>query len=195
MTRSEKLRAGGDDEDRPAVRAMFILRPVHAHRPQIQRMGRRQTALAHEGDDGGMRILSMRATISPVALMKRRRRRPRRRLLRLFQKAAGGANLLGVAAVGGLVGGQVHRIGYSNTMVSPATSLGMSISTGPGRPVTAMWEGLADGAGELVGGLQQIGVLDHGHRDAHDVGLLERVGADDPPAHLAGDDDEGHGVQ
>ncbi len=37
-------------------------------------------------------------------------------------------------------------------------------------------------------------MLDDRHRDADDVGFLERVGADDATRHLAGDDDERHGV-
>ena len=37
-------------------------------------------------------------------------------------------------------------------------------------------------------------MLDDGHRDAHDVGLLEGIGTDDAAGDLARDDDEGHGV-
>ena len=55
-------------------------------------------------------------------------------------------------------------------------------------------EGLAERAGEVVGGLQQEAVLDHGHSDAHDVGLLEAVRADDAARDLAGDDHHGDGV-
>ena len=55
-------------------------------------------------------------------------------------------------------------------------------------------ERLAHGGGQVIGGLQQEAVLDDGHRDAHDVGFLERVGADDGALHLAGDHDHGHAV-
>ena len=48
-----KARAGGDDEAGLGHGHVRVLRPVHAHRPQIQRMARGHAALAHEGDDGG----------------------------------------------------------------------------------------------------------------------------------------------
>lgn len=50
---------------------------------------------------------------------------------------------------------------------------------GAGAPGGGDVEGLAERAGEVVGRLQQEAVLDHGHGDAHDVGLLEAVRADD----------------
>ena len=55
-------------------------------------------------------------------------------------------------------------------------------------------EGLAERTRKVVGGLEQEGVLDHGHGDAHDIGLLECISADDAARDLAGDDHEGHGI-
>ena len=55
-------------------------------------------------------------------------------------------------------------------------------------------ERLAEGTGEVIGGLKQEAVLDHRHGDADDVRLLERVGADDTTRDLTRDDDHGHGV-
>ena len=55
-------------------------------------------------------------------------------------------------------------------------------------------ERLAEGCRELVGRLQKERVLDNRHRDADDVGFLERVGTDDAARHLAGDDDERYRV-
>ena len=53
------------------------------------------------------------------------------------------------------------------------------MSTGPGRPVEAIWNASRNVLGKVVGRLQKEAVLHHGHGDAHDVGFLERVSADD----------------
>ena len=65
----------------------------------------------------------------------------------------------------------------------------MSTSTGPGRPVEAMWKASWTYSGIWRGVGDQEGVLDERQRDAEDVGLLEAVGADQLGAHLAGDED------
>ena len=51
-------------------------------------------------------------------------------------------------------------------------------------------ERVAERAGQLFGILQQVTVLDDGHRDAHDVRFLKGIRADDGLRHLAGDDNE-----
>ena len=48
---------------------------------------------------------------------------------------------------------------------------------------------LAHGPGDVLGARHQIVVLGDRQRDAGDVGFLERVGADEPAAHLTGDAD------
>ena len=55
-------------------------------------------------------------------------------------------------------------------------------------------ERLAERLRKVVGALQEEAVLHHGHGDAHDVGFLEGVGADDAARDLARDDHERHGV-
>ncbi len=55
-------------------------------------------------------------------------------------------------------------------------------------------EGLAEGGGQLVGGLQQEGMLHDGHGDTDDVGFLEAVGTDDAARNLTGDDHERNAV-
>ena len=57
-------------------------------------------------------------------------------------------------------------------------SLGTSMSTGPGRPVVAMWNASAIAAGIRSTLGHQLVVLGDRQRDAGDVGFLERVGAD-----------------
>ena len=168
-----EARAGGDDEVGLGHGHVRVLRPVHAHRPQVQRMARGHAALAHEGDDGGNAHL-VHEGHNLVGCLRRDDAAAdvEQRLFRLFQKAAGGANLLGVAAVGGLVGGQVHRIRVLEHHGLAGHVARDVDEHGTGAPRDGDVEGLADGAGELVGGLQQVGVLDHGHRDAHDVGFL-----------------------
>ena len=71
----------------------------------------------------------------------------------------------------------------------------MSMSTGPGRPLRAMWNASLKHARDVLDGGHQPGVLDDRHRDALDVGLLERVGADQVRRHLAGDADDRRRVE
>ena len=68
------------------------------------------------------------------------------------------------------------------------------MSTGPGRPVLAMWNASRNVSRQLVSGLQKVAVLHHRHGDAHDIGFLERVRADDAARHLARDHHERHAV-
>ena len=55
-------------------------------------------------------------------------------------------------------------------------------------------EGLGDRARDLIGIGDEVVVLGDRHRDAADVGFLERIGADRRAGHLAGDRHHGHGV-
>ena len=70
----------------------------------------------------------------------------------------------------------------------------MSTSTGPGRPVRAMWNASWIAVGISLRVLDHQRVLDDRQRDAGDVGLLEAVGAEQVGAHLAGDEDRRHRV-
>ncbi len=75
-----------------------------------------------------------------------------------------------------------------------SASLAMSTSTGPGRPVAAMWKASAMARGDLGRVGDQVVVLGDRHGDAADVSLLEGIGADRSAAHLAGDRNDGHRV-
>ena len=71
----------------------------------------------------------------------------------------------------------------------------MSTSTGPGRPVRAMWKASWIGAGQLVWTcVTRIVVLGAGAGDARDVALLEGVVADEVRRDLSGEDDDRDGV-
>ena len=69
-------------------------------------------------------------------------------------------------------------------------SLVMSMSTGPGRPAAREVERLADRRRDVGRARHQVVVLGDRQRDAGDVGLLERVGSDQPAADLARDADD-----
>ena len=64
----------------------------------------------------------------------------------------------------------------------------------PGPPALGDVEGLGERQGQVVGVLDQVGVLHHRQGDADDVGLLEGVGADARRAHLTGDRHQRHRV-
>ncbi len=56
-------------------------------------------------------------------------------------------------------------------------------------------ERLVDDVGDVAGIPDQVVVLGDRHGDAGRVGLLERIGADEPVGHLAGDGDDRHRVE
>ena len=70
----------------------------------------------------------------------------------------------------------------------------MSSSTGPGRPVEAMWKASWTYSGIWRGSVTWKECLTKGSVDAEDVGLLEAVGADQLGADLAGDEHRRHRV-
>ena len=74
-------------------------------------------------------------------------------------------------------------------------SFGMSISTGPGRPVRGEVERLHEHARDVLDLRDEVGVLDDRQEDAGRVGLLEGVRADQVRRHLARDDHERRRVE
>ncbi len=94
----------------------------------------------------------------------------------------------------GLYPGKSTASGYTKSSSSTPTSLGMSTSTGPGRPVVAMWNAARMTVGQLTGAAHEEVVLRYGQRDARDVRLLERVPADERPGHVARDGYQGNRV-
>ena len=74
------------------------------------------------------------------------------------------------------------------------TSLGMSISTGPGPAGAGQVKRLLDDPRDVLGVLDQVMVLGDRPGDLHHRRFLERVGADHVPRNLAGDGDQRHRV-
>ena len=83
----------------------------------------------------------------------------------------------------------------SKTAVPCCASLVMSTRTGPGRPDLRDLESLAQGGRDFVGTGDEVVVLGDGQGDAGDVDFLEGVGAEDLGGDLAGDADDGDGVE
>ena len=75
------------------------------------------------------------------------------------------------------------------------TSLGRSISTGPGRPERRDAKGLGEDARNVRGAPDDEAVLHDRQRDPEDVDFLEGVGAHQRRADLAGDRDHRHAVE
>lgn len=65
------------------------------------------------------------------------------------------------------------------------TSFGMSISTGPGRPLDADVKRLADNVGQLIHPRDQIVVLGDGHRHAGNIRFLKGIRAHQTLRHVA----------
>ena len=75
-----------------------------------------------------------------------------------------------------------------------ARPLGMSITTGPGRPEVAIRKGFMDCAGKIINFGHQIIVLCATPRDADRVALLKGIGANQMRWHLPRDHDHGDGI-
>ena len=70
----------------------------------------------------------------------------------------------------------------------------MSTTTGPGRPLLAMWKASCSTLRQFGDVLHQVVVLGAGPRDADGVAFLEGVVADEMGRHLSGDADDRDGV-
>ena len=103
-------------------------------------------------------------------------------------------DLLGIALVRRTIRRQVHLVGVVEDNLLALDVRRHVDEHGAGTSRRGDMERLAESRRELFRRLQKERVLDDRHRDADDVGFLERVGADDATRHLAGDDDEGNGV-
>ena len=98
---------------------------------------------------------------------------------RIRERLGGEPDLLLVALGRRLVAGQMDvRDGLVGDVGARRGPCGMSTTTGPGRPVRAMWNASCDRARDLERVLDHEAVLDDRHRDADRVGLLEAVGAE-----------------
>ena len=104
------------------------------------------------------------------------------------------AHLLGVRLGHRAVAGQRDRRRVLERRHRLQRVLGDVDEDRAGPPGRGDVEGLGDGARDLVGIGDEVVVLGDRHRDAADVGLLERVGADRRARHLAGDRDDRHRV-
>ena len=71
---------------------------------------------------------------------------------------------------------------------------GISISTGPGRPLVRDVEGFLHDARDVVDVGDQIAVLHDRQRHAEEIGFLEGAFADHRLRHLAGDGDQRDGI-
>ena len=93
----------------------------------------------------------------------------------------------------GLITGQVQLRRPGELALALQDVLGMSTSTAP----DARWRRCGtpgDHSRDLVAIAHQEVVLGDGHRDARDVGFLERVGADEAATDLAGDRNHGNRI-
>ena len=187
-----EARADGDEQVGLVQRPVRPLRPVHAGPAEEELVGLRERALRHQRrhDRAGGRLGEVAQLVGRVRVqhaaadVEDRPLRRGDRLRRLLHLACGGR------CCGGFQPGRSTCAGYSKSISASCTSRGMSTSTGPQRPVRATWNAALITCGISSHVLHEPRVLDDRDRDAGDVALLERVGADQVRAHLAGDADE-----
>ena len=168
---------------------------MHADRTQVHRVRRREGAFAHERRHHGNlhhgrklhELFGGTGCDCAAADVEDR-------LACALNHADRLLDLLGIALVRRTIRRQVHRIRIVEDDLL-ALDVGRHVDEhGAGTTGRGDMERLAESRRELFRRLQKERVLDDRHRDADDVGFLERVGADDATRYLAGDDDEGHGV-
>ena len=190
-----EARAHGDEQVALHNGHVCVLRAVHANRSQVVLVRAGHGTLAHErghhGDVHGLgeldQLLAGVAGHNAAAGVNER-------ALGLHDELRGLLDLPRVAAVGGLVAGDANGVRVVEDHLRAGEVAGDVDEDGARAAGGGDVERLAEGACEVVGGLQQERVLHDGHGDAHDVRLLERVGANDAARDLAGDDHQGHGV-
>ena len=101
---------------------------------------------------------------------------------------------LRVPLVGGLVADAVELLGERDGGLADLHVLREVHEHRAGSSGGCDVECVADGLRDIVGVLDHEAVLHDGHGDAHDIGFLEGIRADDRTGHLAGDDDQRHAV-
>ena len=170
-------------------------RAVHAQHAQPLRVRRRKGAQPHQRARhreavGGGELGQLRRCFGvdhAAAGVDHRALRSRQRLCRL-------ADLLLVALHARLIAGQAQ---VGDRLVVDLRSRQVLRDVDENRPRAARAgdvEGLVDRPRNLLRARDHERVLDHRHRDADRVGLLEAVGAEQFGAHLAGDEDDRHRV-
>ncbi len=156
-------RARRDDEITLRERVVGVLRAVHAHRPEVERMGRRETALAHEcRDNRDAHELGQPHQLGRGARADHAAARQDDRPPRLPDELAGGSYLLRVSSVGGFVGGDVDAVGileHDALARDVRRDVDEHRTRAPGRRDVKR---LAKHPRQIGDGLQQKRMLDHG---------------------------------
>ena len=189
--------AAADRHDQVAAdhRLVRVGRPVHAHHPEVERMGLVDGALAEQrGDQRGAQLLGERG--DGLARIREHGSVPdvEQRPARLAQQPSGLGDALGVAAQGDLIAGQIDLVGEGSRAGALADVL-RHVDQHRTRPAGGRHvEGLAHDARDVVRALHQVGVLHDRIRDPGDVRLLEGVLAQHRQDLLAADHDHRRGV-
>ena len=190
-----EARTAGDDEVGLGHCEVGVLRAVHADRADVERVGSRERPLSHKrGDHGQLQRVGQLDQLIGGTGADHTAADVEHGALGTLDALDRRADLLGIAAVGGAIRGKVHLIGIVEDHLL-RQDVGRNVDQHRARTAgCGDMERFAEGGRQLIGGLQQEGVLDHGHGDPDDVGFLEAVSADDAARHLAGDDYERHAV-
>ena len=168
---------------------------VHAHQAQVQRVGRREGALAHKRvDHRDLQLFSHSKQLFLGMGGDDAAADVQDGALGFLHHLGSLADLAQVALHRGLVRRDKHVLGVLEHHFR-AGKVGRDVDEHrAGTAGVGDVEGLAEGLGHVLAALQQVAVLHDGHGDAHDVGLLEGIGADDAARNLAGDNHHGHAV-
>ena len=183
--------ADGNQEIALVHRPVRPLRPVHPGPAEVELVGFRERALAHQRrHDRKAPDLGEGAELVACFCVERSAAHVEDGLLRGRERVGGARDLARMPLLRRLPAGQVDRVGVLEV---EHRLLHVARDVHEDRPAAAgagdVERGLHD-VRELVDVLDEPRVLDDRDRDAGDVALLERVRADQVRAHLAGDADE-----
>ena len=186
------VEARADREQHVAVlhRHVGFVGAVHAEHAEELRVGRRIGAQAHQ------RVGARESRAACTSSRQLRRSIGQHhaaagvdhRPLGLEQQLHRLLDLAGVALAHRVV--RAHRDASRDSRtrrLAAVTSLGMSTTTGPGRPVVAMWNAFLIVEARSFTSFTRKLCFTHRARDADGVALLERVQADGVRRHLAGE--------
>ena len=168
---------------------------VHAGHAEVLFVRVGERAPSHERrDDRGSGRLGERLQLSGCTAADHAAADVQHRLLRLRDERRGSLDLLAVSLDDGAVSRQVVLGGPDERRLRLLGVLRDVDEHGARAAGRGDLERLSQRTRHVLGALHEDRVLRHRHRDADDVGLLERVGAHERREHLSGDRNDRHGV-
>lgn len=161
---------------------------MHAHKTQAERIGCRECTFAHQrGNHGDLQLFCHREQFLFGMGRNDAAADVENGALRFLHHLACLADLANIALNRRLVRGNKHILRVLEHHLR-TSEVGRNINKNRARTTrVGNIERLTESLGHVVAALKQIAVLHDGHGDTHDIGFLERIGADNAAGNLTSD--------